>query len=83
MDIFCPIGYTIDIISKKWALYVIRELNGGPKHFNQILNALEWGITPKILSKRLKELVKDKSIRRIRKGLYSKFNEIQVNLNEL
>jgi DNA-binding HxlR family transcriptional regulator len=63
-DIFCPIGYTIDIISKKWSLYIIRELANGPKHYNEILRALEWGITPKILSNRLKELVDEKIINR-------------------
>jgi len=61
-DIFCPIGYTIDIISKRWALYVVRELAAGPKYFNEILRALEWGITPKILSVRLKELVKEEIV---------------------
>ncbi|MBU0459424.1 helix-turn-helix transcriptional regulator [Patescibacteria group bacterium] len=61
-DIFCPIGYTIDIISKKWSLYIIRELAEGSKYYNQILKALNWGLTPKILSERLKELVKEKII---------------------
>ena len=59
IDIFCPIGYTIDIISKKWSLYIIRELTEGPKFFNQFLKTISWGLTPKILSERLKELVKE------------------------
>ena len=63
-DIFCPIGYTIDIMSKKWSLYIIRELANGSKYYNQILKLLNWGITPKILSKRLKELVKEGIINR-------------------
>lgn len=58
-DIFCPIGYTIDIISKRWTLYIIRELASKPKHFNELLKSLSWGLTPKILSARLKELVKE------------------------
>lgn len=58
-DFFCPIGYTIDIISQKWTIYIIRELAGGPKFFNELLKALSWGITPKILSSRLKDLVKE------------------------
>ena len=61
-DIFCPIGYTIDIISKRWALYIIRELSDKPKFFNEILKSLSWGLTPKILSARLKELVKEKIV---------------------
>jgi len=63
-DIFCPIGYTIDIISKKWSLYIIRELAEGPKFFNEFLKAINWGLTPKILSSRLKELVTEKIIKR-------------------
>ncbi len=61
-DIFCPIGYTIDIISKRWTLYIIRELERGPKFFNEFLKALSWGLTPKILSARLKELVAEKIV---------------------
>ncbi len=63
IDLFCPIGYTIDyIIGKKWSLYIIRELSKGPKFFNEFLKAINWGLTPKILSARLKELVKEKII---------------------
>ncbi len=64
MDIFCPVGYTIDIISKKWCIYIIRELNNKPKYFNEILNALNWGLTPKILSIRLKELIKENIVQK-------------------
>ncbi len=74
-DIFCPIGYTIDIISKKWSLYIIRELTEGPKFFNQFLKAINWGLTPKILSARLKELVKENIIK---KKVYS--NKIPVKV---
>lgn len=64
-DVFCPIGYTIDyIIGKKWSLYILRELDIAPKFFNEILKALNWGLTPKILSLRLKELEKEKIIKK-------------------
>jgi len=59
-SIFCPIGYTVDIIIKRWTLYIIRELANKPKFFNEILKSLNWGLTPKSLSLRLKELVKEK-----------------------
>jgi DNA-binding HxlR family transcriptional regulator len=61
-EFFCPIGYTIDIISQKWTLYIIRELNNGSKYFNEILNSLNWGLTPKILSLRLKQLIQENII---------------------
>ncbi|MFH0905768.1 MAG: helix-turn-helix domain-containing protein [archaeon] len=63
-DIFCPIGYTIDIISKKWTIYIIRELNGEPKYFNDMLHCLNWGLTAKILSSRLKELIKEDIVKK-------------------
>jgi len=64
-DVFCPIGYSIDnIIGKKWSLYILRELALKPKFFNEILKALNWGLTPKMLSLRLKELEKEKIIRK-------------------
>ena len=64
-DVFCPIGYTIDnIIGKKWSLYIIRELAIKPKFFNEILRALSWGLTPKVLSLRLKELEKEKIVKK-------------------
>ena len=53
---FCPVGYTIDIISKKWCLYIIRELGTGKKRFGELYGALSWGISPKTLTDRLKEL---------------------------
>ena len=64
VDFFCPVGYTIDIISKKWTLYIIRELNNKPKFFNEILKSLDWGLTPKVLSLRLKELEKERIIKK-------------------
>jgi len=64
VDFFCPVGYTIDIISRKWTLYIIRELNGKSKFFNEILKALNWGLTPKILSARLKDLLKEDIVKK-------------------
>ncbi len=63
-SIFCPIGYTVDIISKRWTLYIIRELANGSKFFNEFLKSLNWGLTPKLLSARLKELVKEKIVKK-------------------
>jgi len=63
-SVFCPIGYTVDIISKRWTLYIIRGLAEGPKFFNEFLKSLNWGLTPKLLSARLKELVKEKIVKK-------------------
>jgi DNA-binding HxlR family transcriptional regulator len=75
---FCPVGYTIDFVSKKWAMYVIRELESGEKRFNEIYNSLSWGISPKTLTQRLKELEKEGVI--IRRSLGGKPPRVEYSL---
>ena len=53
----CPIEATFRIIGKKWAVLVIRELFRGTTQFNRFLENIE-GITPKVLTERLRELEK-------------------------
>jgi DNA-binding HxlR family transcriptional regulator len=53
----CPIETTFRIIGKKWAVLVIREMFRGTKQFNRFLENIE-GITPKVLTERLRELEK-------------------------
>ncbi len=51
----CPIFNVADIIGKKWSIVVIQEVFlHGDKGFNFILN--RTGISPKMLSQRLKDL---------------------------
>ena len=55
---FCPLYGILDVIAKKWALLIIGILgNEGPKGFNALQRELK-GISPKTLSKTLKELEK-------------------------
>lgn len=51
----CPIAHSLDIIGERWALLVVRELRLGPRRYRDLQEALP-GITPAVLSKRLKEL---------------------------
>ncbi|MBP2031018.1 DNA-binding HxlR family transcriptional regulator [Methanohalophilus levihalophilus] len=54
----CTIYNTMDIIGKRWTLCILLELYKGDnneKQFNELKGMLE-GITPKMLSTRLKEL---------------------------
>ena len=72
MEKECPVAKIIDILSKKWNLLIIRQLNGGnntKKRFNELINEIK-GISSRTLSKRLKELEKAKIINK------TKFNEI-------
>ena len=59
----CPIEATIKIIGKKWAVLIIREMFRGTKQFNRFLENIE-GITPKVLTERLRELEKFGIIKR-------------------
>lgn len=69
MEKTCPITKTLNYLSKKWTLLILRELHtNGTKRFNNLIREME-NISPRTLSKRLKELEKT--------GLVSKkrFNE--------
>ena len=51
----CPIEATFKIIGKKWTILIVREMLRGTKQFNRFLENIE-GITPKVLTERLREL---------------------------
>jgi DNA-binding HxlR family transcriptional regulator len=53
----CPIEATFKIIGKKWAVLIIREMFRGTTQFNRFLQNID-GITPKVLTERLRELEK-------------------------
>jgi len=53
----CPVETTFRIIGKKWSILVIRELVRGTTQFNRYLENIK-GITPKVLTERLRELEK-------------------------
>ena len=59
----CPIEATLRIIGKKWAVLIIREMFRGTTQFNRFLENIE-GITPKVLTERLRELEKFGIIKR-------------------
>jgi DNA-binding HxlR family transcriptional regulator len=59
----CPIEATFRIIGKKWAVLIIREMLRGTTQFNRFVENIE-GITPKVLTERLRELQKFGIIRR-------------------
>jgi DNA-binding HxlR family transcriptional regulator len=61
---FCPVKGVIDIISKKWALFIINALCNQEKlRFNDFIKEL-GGISPKTLADTLKDLQAEKLINR-------------------
>ncbi len=54
---------TLKIIGSKWTILLLRELFEGTKRFGELQKSLE-GISPKTLSLRLKQLEKDRIIKK-------------------
>lgn len=54
----CPVEITLNIIGKKWAVLIIRDLLVEKKRFGQLLSSLV-GISPRTLSSRLNDLEKN------------------------
>ena len=66
MDKDCTIYKVTSFVGKRWTLVILLELfkgNSDWKRYSEIKNGLD-GITPKVLSLRLKELEKEKMIRK-------------------
>jgi DNA-binding HxlR family transcriptional regulator len=58
MDTGCAIHRAVDLIAKRWSLLIILETykgKNGKRRFSELKKSLP-GVTPKILSERLKEL---------------------------
>ena len=55
-DLKCPIAHTLNVIGDRWAMLIIRDLfRRGPRRFQDFEESLK-GLTPGVLSARLKEL---------------------------
>lgn len=64
----CPIKTSLGILGKKWAMLVLRDIGIlGVDRFNRLLASIP-GLTPRVLSMRLKEIEKEGFIKCIEKG---------------
>jgi len=64
MEKDCPINNIMSVLSKKWTLIILYELNSnGRRRFNELIKGAN-GISARTLSKRLKELEKIDIIKR-------------------
>lgn len=59
----CPARLFFETLADKWVLMIINFLEQQPCHFNQLKKNLE-GISPKVLSQKLKQLERDGFINR-------------------
>jgi DNA-binding HxlR family transcriptional regulator len=53
--LFCPISKACEVIEPRWTLQILAEMGGGATRFNEIRRGIP-GISPSLLSKRLKEM---------------------------
>ena len=64
VDPKCPLSRTLHVIADEWSLLIIRDLlRGTSKRFNDFINSLN-GISPNVLSSRLKQLEENGIIKR-------------------
>jgi DNA-binding HxlR family transcriptional regulator len=59
----CPIQQTIALIGDKWKILVLCTLRDGTKRFGELQRTLN-GITPKVLTRQLRDLERDGLISR-------------------
>ena len=59
----CPIETTFKIIGKRWTVLIIREILRGYTQFNRFMENID-GISPKVLTERMRELERLGIIRR-------------------
>ena len=57
----CPVRAAASILDGKWTTQIIRDLLGGTKRFSQLLKSLD-GVSPKVLTVRLKMLEENKIV---------------------
>lgn len=54
----CPVATTVQLLSSKWKLLIIRNLLSRPWRFNELLRSLE-GISQKMLTESLRSMEAD------------------------
>ena len=61
----CPINLSLEVLGDKWSLLIIRDMMfGNHRHFRELLNKPEEGISSNILSDRLRTLLDEGIITR-------------------
>ena len=61
----CAVDATMSVIEGRWKTVILCKLyNNGPMRFNQLMKSID-GVSPRILTKQLKELESDGIIQRV------------------
>ena len=59
----CPVQRTVAMIADKYKILVLDQVSDGPKRFAELQRALS-GITPKVLTRQVRDLERDGLVRR-------------------
>lgn len=78
-DMLIPVRDALDVIKGKWRIQIVVAIKSGCNHFNEIQEFVE-GISPKMLSKELKELEQHRLVIRTVENKYPA--KISYHLNE-
>jgi len=63
----CGVARALDVVGERWTLIVVRELLFGPKRFSDLVRGLP-GISPNVLSQRLRGMTAARLVERRRLG---------------
>ena len=55
---FCPTAKACEVLEPRWTMLILSEMSSGSTRFNDIRRGVP-GISPTLLSKRLKEMEED------------------------
>jgi DNA-binding HxlR family transcriptional regulator len=77
--LFCPVAMACEVIEPRWTLLILLEMGGGATRFNEIRRGVP-GISPTLLSKRLKEMEKQGLIERLEDTAKGTVDYIQTNI---
>lgn len=64
---FCPVAKAMELLDERWTLLVVRELLSGSRHFNELRRGVPR-MSPALLSKRLRSLVRAGVVERLEHG---------------
>lgn len=62
--LFCPLAMACEVIEPRWTMLILLEMGSGATRFNEIRRGVP-GISPTLLSKRLKEMERQGLIERL------------------
>ncbi len=62
--LFCPLAMACEVVEPRWTLLILAEIWSGATRFNEIRRGVP-GISPTLLSKRLKEMEKQGLVERL------------------